>query len=65
MKIILNGEPREVGTARLDEALCELGFATAIVATAVNGEFVPIRERAATLLSEADRLEVIAPMQGG
>jgi sulfur carrier protein len=31
----------------------------------VNGEFVAVEERARTALAEGDRIEVLAPMQGG
>lgn len=65
MKIVLNGEPREVRSGLLPEALAELGFGDATVATAVNGAFVPAPSRPATTLAEGDRLEVLAPRQGG
>ena len=41
--------------------------ATAFIvrATAVNGEFVARHARAATQLSAADRVEIVAPRQGG
>lgn len=65
MKIVLNGEPREVTTAALADALVELGFVEATVATAVNGSFVPAAARAAHALAEGDRVEVLAPRQGG
>lgn len=65
MKIWLNGDAREIAGPRLDAALDELGYQGAVVATALNGEFVPRGERAATALREGDRLEVLAPLQGG
>jgi len=65
MKIILNGEPREVTASRLSDLMDELGFAGAKVATALNEDFVPAGARADTMLTEGDRLEVLAPMQGG
>jgi sulfur carrier protein len=65
MTLLLNGVPQDVAAATLAEALAELGYAGRIVATAVNGEFVPARKRAATALHDGDRLEVVAPMQGG
>lgn len=65
MRIILNGEPRQLSASTLAEALIELDFGDAIVATAVNGRFVPVSARAAHMLTEADALEVLAPMQGG
>jgi len=65
MKIVLNGEPRDVGAPTLHEILDELGFGGATIATAVNGSFVPANARAATRLAEGDRVEVLAPRQGG
>ena len=65
MKIVLNGEARELSPCSLAAALPTLGFADAIVATAVNGEFVPGTRRAAVHLKDGDHLEVLAPMQGG
>lgn len=65
MKISLNGAPHEVLATRLSEVLAELGLAEARIATAVNGDFVPAPARAATELAEGDRLEVVAPQQGG
>ena len=66
MRIIVNGAAREVSAASdLTAALAELGFGEAVVATAVNGEFVPVAARATTQLAAGDQLEVLAPMQGG
>ena len=65
MNIQINGEWREVRAADLTAALAELGFADAVIATAVNGEFVPAASRATATLAEGDRLEVLEPMQGG
>jgi sulfur carrier protein len=45
--------------------LSTFGFKDAIVATALNGEFVPVGSRAGVQLKDGDRLEVLAPMQGG
>ena len=65
MRISLNGEPREVTATHLSDVLVELGFGDARVATAVNGEFVPASGRAQAELAEGDRIEVVAPQQGG
>ncbi len=65
MKIIVNGQSLEVTATLLDAALGELGYGDARVATALNGEFVPKPSRAATRLGNGDRLEILAPMQGG
>ena len=65
MRIIVNDESHETAAATVAAALGELGFADAVVATALNGEFVPIAQRRQTPLAEGDRLDVLAPMQGG
>jgi sulfur carrier protein len=65
MKILVNGAWRELHAGQLDAALAELGYAGRIVSTAVNGEFVATGTRARTALSDGDRVEVLAPMQGG
>ena len=65
MTLIVNGEPRDIMAANLLEALIALDYADAIVATALNGDFVPARSRAATLVMDGDRIEIVAPRQGG
>ncbi|WP_095590639.1 sulfur carrier protein ThiS [Actibacterium ureilyticum] len=65
MKILVNAEPRDIRATNLADALPELGFDSPAIATALNGDFIPRAERAATALGEGDRLEVLAPMQGG
>jgi sulfur carrier protein len=65
MKILVNGAWRDTGAADLAGALVELGYADAVVATALNGEFVPAGARPDACLTDGDRLEVLAPMQGG
>jgi sulfur carrier protein len=66
MQIIVNGAAREVSAqADIAAALLQLGFADAVVATALNGQFVPAGVRSAAVLSPGDQLEVLAPMQGG
>ncbi len=65
MKIRVNGEFQKIQTLNLDEALHELGFTNALVATALNGDFVPRGQRPQTILSDGDTLEILAPMEGG
>jgi sulfur carrier protein len=65
MRIVLNGNSREVMESMLDRALTELGYGGSIVATAINGEFVAASTRPTVELREGDRVEVLAPMQGG
>jgi sulfur carrier protein len=63
--LIVNGEAAEIVAADLAGALAALGYEDAIVATALNGHFVPARKRAATPIREGDRIEIVAPRQGG
>ncbi len=65
LRITINGEPREIAAGNLAEALVALDYEAAIVATALNGEFVPKRKRADTPIAEGDRIEIVAPRQGG
>ncbi|MEL0437452.1 sulfur carrier protein ThiS [Phycobacter sp. K97] len=65
MQIIVNAEPREIRAQTLDAALQELGFTSPAIATALNGQFVSRAKRVDATLTEGDRLEVLAPMQGG
>ncbi|HEX2018655.1 MAG TPA: sulfur carrier protein ThiS [Aurantimonas sp.] len=65
MNISVNGELRDVDASTLDGLLLELGYEGAIVATALNQDFVPREARAGTPLAEGDAVEIIAPMKGG
>ena len=65
MKIIVNGEPADTSAGTLADLLAELGLAGAMVATALNGAMVRAVKREATAISDGDRVEILAPMQGG
>lgn len=65
MNIIVNGEAHEVAAATLAAALDALDYGSTVVATAVNGRFVPAAARSETGLADGDRIEIVAPMQGG
>ena len=65
MQINVNGKPAEVKETNLYNILKELGYYDAKVATAVNEVFVPTAERLKLKLSAGDRLEIVAPQQGG
>lgn len=65
MQLQLNGAPCDTAADSLQALLIEAGFGEAVVATAVNGDFVPATMRAGLVLSDGDRVEVLAPMQGG
>ncbi|MGH8208631.1 MAG: sulfur carrier protein ThiS [Steroidobacteraceae bacterium] len=65
MKILVNGAWRNTGAVDLAAALQELGYGDAVVVTALNGEFVAAGSRPEARIAAGDRLEVLAPMQGG
>jgi sulfur carrier protein len=65
LNLIVNGEQREIDATTLSGALRALDYGEAKVATALNGEFVPARAREATPVKEGDRIEILAPRQGG
>ncbi|PKQ12158.1 MAG: thiamine biosynthesis protein ThiS [Alphaproteobacteria bacterium HGW-Alphaproteobacteria-1] len=65
MKIMVNGTAQETAAPTLAALIDEMGLGAAKVATAVNEGFVPASQRAATLLTDGDRIEIVAPRQGG
>ena len=65
MRIFINGDQREIEAGTLSGALEVLGYGGKKVAPAVNGRFVPAPARTGTTLNDGDKVEVVAPMQGG
>ncbi|MFO1163424.1 MAG: sulfur carrier protein ThiS [Reyranellaceae bacterium] len=65
MRIFLNDDAHEIDPGTLAAALEALGFGGRKIATAVNGRFVAAVARPKTNLADGDRIEVVAPMQGG
>ncbi|MBS1853175.1 MAG: sulfur carrier protein ThiS [Acidobacteria bacterium] len=66
MKIVMNGEEREVSSPLSLSALVEqLGMKPDRVAVELNRNIVPRGQWAATALSEGDRLEVVHFVGGG
>ena len=65
LELTINGEQRMVKAGTLDAALAELGFGTAKVATALNGNFVPAKKREGVELRTGDRIEIVTARQGG
>jgi sulfur carrier protein len=63
--ILVNGERTETGAVSLGELLAQLGFDQNQVATALNGDFVPRQARSETGLAADDKVEIVAPRQGG
>ncbi len=64
MTILVNGETQPVASD-VAALLRRMGLADAVVATALNGRFVAAGARSATPLQPGDRVEILAPMQGG
>lgn len=71
MRISVNGELTEMhGIAeeappRLDRVLADLGYQGRSVAVAVNATFVPRAAWTERIIKAGDRLDVVAPIQGG
>lgn len=65
MQIIVNGRPQATDARTLHDLCAALGFAGARVATAVNGDFVASEARGKRTLQDDDRIEIVAPRQGG
>lgn len=65
LKIIVNGEAKEIDARTLADLCVALGLADATIATAVNGDFVAATERERRALAENDAIEIVAPRQGG
>jgi sulfur carrier protein len=65
MKLIVNGERRDIAETTLSELLMLMEYEGDWLATAVNGELVHREDRRMHALNEGDRIEILSPMQGG
>ncbi|MYM55819.1 sulfur carrier protein ThiS [Thalassovita mangrovi] len=65
MRIELNGATVETAAATLAALIEEQGFDAASVATAMDGQFVPLATRGTVELHDSAKVEVLSPMQGG
>ena len=65
MRIFVNGDRKDIEPETLASALNALGYGGKKIATAVNGQFVPAAARQTVRLTDGDKIEVVAPMQGG
>ena len=65
MTVTINGEARDVRAETIADLLAALDLEGATVATALNGLFVARTKRPQTPLRAGDRVEILAPMQGG
>jgi len=65
MRVIVNGEPREISSSRVDALLAELEYEGSHFAIALNYDVLPKSRWAATHLKNGDEIEIITPRQGG
>jgi len=66
MKIVVNGKALETRPGvTLADILAGLNARAARVATMINGNVIPAERRAAAVLHEGDRVEVLAFAGGG
>jgi sulfur carrier protein len=63
--IVVNGEPVLTAAPTLADLIAERGLTDTRVATARNGNFVPERDRASTVLFFDDHIEIVSPRHGG
>jgi sulfur carrier protein len=65
MRVIVNGEQREVNAASVDALLGELEYEGTHFAIALNYDVLPRSRWAQTTLKNGDEIEIITPRQGG
>lgn len=64
--IMVNGKKQSVGLPMsLTDLLTQLGYQQGAYAVAVNEHFVPRGQYDDTHILDGDRIEIVAPMQGG
>ena len=65
MRVIVNGEAREIVSESVDALLGELDYEGNHFAIAVNYDVLPKSKWAETPLKSGDEIEIITPRQGG
>ena len=65
MRVIVNGEYREISAGHVDALLRELDYEGNHFAIALNFDVVPKSRWAETPLKSGDEIEIITPRQGG
>ncbi|HEY0910342.1 MAG TPA: sulfur carrier protein ThiS [Bradyrhizobium sp.] len=65
MRVIVNGEPREIASDSVDALLGELEYEGNHFAIALNFDVLPKSRWAETPLKSGDEIEIITPRQGG
>ena len=65
MRVIINGEAREIASDSVDALLGELDYEGTHFAIAVNYDVLPKSRWAEMQLKAGDEIEIITPRQGG
>jgi sulfur carrier protein len=65
MRVIVNGEQREIASRSVEALLGELEYQGTHFAIAVNYDVLPRSQWAQTPLQAGDEIEIITPRQGG
>ncbi|MEA2898129.1 MAG: sulfur carrier protein [Bradyrhizobium sp.] len=65
MRVIVNGERREIAADHVDALLPELEYEGTHFAIALNFDVLPRSRWAQTRLKDGDEIEIITPRQGG
>ena len=65
MRVIVNGEHREVSSDSVDALLGELEYEGTHFAIALNFDVLPKSRWAETPIKSGDEIEIITPRQGG
>ncbi|QWG14404.1 sulfur carrier protein ThiS [Bradyrhizobium sediminis] len=65
MRVIVNGEAREISSSSVDALLAELEYEGTHFAVALNYDVLPKSRWAETPLRAGDEIEIITPRQGG
>jgi sulfur carrier protein len=65
MRVIVNGEQREIFSSSVDALLGELEYEGTHFAIALNYDVLPKSQWAQTPIKSGDEIEIITPRQGG
>ena len=65
MRVMVNGQHRDVAAANIQALLSELDYEGTHFAIALNFDVLPKSHWAETQLKDGDEIEIITPRQGG
>lgn len=65
MRVIVNGEQREIAASSVGALLSELDYEGTHFAIAINYDVVPKSRWSETPIKAGDEIEIITPRQGG